>query len=282
MKNHRDYLDEALKRNERDVKPEGDTLEFYRAIYGYQASRFAAYRALGLDAGWIRPGEMPVVKGESIAFPDTDLSALVVGLGLLLDELSGFHRGMNFDRLRSAFAEGAAAVDSAARALLARDFASLAAQAGDSAIGVEEYIFILVNWLKPYFAALAEKHGPGVSQEDWMESRCPVCGFYPDVAKIVGAKDGRRFLHCALCEFEWHFKRIACPVCDNEDTEKLGYFAVDGEPAYRVDYCDECKGYIKIVLLGKFQEPDRCDLTVENILTTDIDAAAMRKGYARP
>jgi len=85
MKNHRDYLDEALKRNERDVKPEGDTLEFYRAIYGYQASRFAAYRALGLDAGWIRPGEMPVVKGESIAFPDTDLSALVVGLGLLLD-----------------------------------------------------------------------------------------------------------------------------------------------------------------------------------------------------
>lgn len=282
MKNHRDYLEEALKRNAREIKPADDTLQFYRAIYGYQSARFDVYRALNLDVGWIRPDEMPVVKGGSIAFPDTDVSALAEGLGLLLDELSGFHRGMNFDRLRSAFAGDAAAVNAAAGALLSRDFASLTAQAGDCAIGVEEYIFIVVNWLKPYFAALAEKHGHGLSQEDWMESRCPVCGFYSDMAKIVGAKDGRRFLHCALCEFEWHFKRIACPVCDNEDTEKLGYFAIDGEPAYRVDYCDECKGYIKTVLLGKFQEPDRCDLTVENILTTDIDAAAMKKGYARP
>ncbi len=282
MKNHRDYLDEALKRNAREIKPADEMLEFYRTIYGYQSGRFEVYRAFGFDAGWIRPGEMPVVKAESTAFPDRDVTSLVEGFGLLLDELSVFHRGMNFDPMRQAFAEGAAAVNAAARALLARDFASLAAQAGDFAIGVEEYIFILVNWLKPYFAALAEKHGPGVSQEDWMESRCPVCGFYSDMSKIVGAKDGRRFLHCALCEFEWHFKRIACPVCGNEDAEKLAFFAVDGEPAYRVDYCDECKGYIKTVLLGKFQEPDRCDLTVENILTTDIDAAAMEKGYARP
>lgn len=282
MLNHREYLDKALRRAARAEPLSGDSVEFFRSIYAYQAERLEAYAGLAFDGDRIRRGEMPVVNAEAFSIATGEYDLLREGIDALLSILSGHHRGMNFDRLRGSLSGGIDPMNRAARALLGRDFDALSAQSQACGLGVEEYIFILVNWLKPFFAALAEKYGADVRQDEWMEPRCPVCGFYPDMAKIVGAKDGRRFLHCALCEYEWHFKRIACPVCDNEDTEKLGYFAVEGETAYRVDYCDECRGYIKTVQLGKFSEPDNCDLTVENILTTDLDAAAMKKGYARP
>ena len=66
MKNHRDYLDEALKRNERDVKPEGDTLEFYRAIYGYRQPVRGVPRSGWTSAGFGR--EMPV-EGREYSVP---------------------------------------------------------------------------------------------------------------------------------------------------------------------------------------------------------------------
>ncbi len=282
MRDHRDYLDRALQNSGRDGLLKKDSVEFYRSIYAYQAERLDVYGRLALDAGWIRPAAMPIIDSESLTIAPEEYPPLSEGMGMLLDTLSEMHAGMNFDRLRESFSGGSAPMERAVRALLARDFETLSAQAGASGLGVEEYIFALVNWLKPFFMALAEKFGALVRQDEWMEAHCPVCGYYPDMARIVGAKDGRRFLHCALCEYEWHYKRIGCPVCGNENTEKLGYFAVEGETAYRVDYCDECRGYIKTVQLGKFHEPENCDLTVENILTVDLDSAAMKKGYARP
>lgn len=282
MLKHRDYLQEALKRGAGRGNSASGTLEFYSALYEHQAKRFEAYRSLPLEGAWVRPLEMPVVDGARLSFTEAEGAALFEGLNLLLDVLSSFHPGMNFDRVRAAFAEGAGAVERTARALLTRDFDAISAYAGDYQIGVEEYIFILVNWFKPYFAALAEKYGPKIGQDDWMEPRCPVCGFYSDMARIAGTGDGRRFLHCALCEYEWHFKRIACPICDNGDAEKLGYFTVADERAYRVDYCDECRGYIKTVLPERLRISGPCDLAVENILTVEIDAAAMGKGYSRP
>ncbi|HSV95682.1 MAG TPA: formate dehydrogenase accessory protein FdhE [Spirochaetota bacterium] len=259
-----------------------DSVEFFRFVYSYQAECIDAYTGIAFDGDWVRPGEMPIVNGDLFAIAQGEDTLLREGMGMLLSKISELHCGMDFDPLRDFFSVGTDPMNRAARALLTRDFGALSAQSQACSLGIEEYIFVLVNWLKPFFAALAEKFGAGVRQDEWMGPHCPVCGFYPDMAKIVGAKDGRRFLHCALCEYEWHFKRIACTVCDNEDTEKLGYFAGEGETAYRIDFCDECKGYIKTVQLGKFREPENCDLTVENILTPDLDAAAMKKGYARP
>ncbi|RPI94742.1 MAG: formate dehydrogenase accessory protein FdhE [Spirochaetales bacterium] len=282
MLNHREYLEKALQLATRAEHLSEDSAGFFRSVYIYQAERLEVYTALAFDGDWVRRDKMPIVDVEAFSIAAGEYAPLKEGMEALLSRLSGLHKGMKFDRIRELFSGGTDPMNRAARALLARDFDAMSAQSQACGLGVEEYIFVLVNWLKPFFAALAEKYGADIRQDEWMESRCPVCGFYPDMAKIVGAKDGRRFLHCALCEYEWHFKRIACPVCDNEDTEKLGYFAVEGETAYRVDFCDECKGYIKTIQLGKFQEPENCDLTVENILTTDLDAAAMKKGYARP
>ena len=50
--------------------------------------------------------------------------------------------------------------------------------------------------------------------------------------------------------------------------------------AYRVDLCDQCKGYIKTVDSRKLDyEPD---LSLEDIVTIHLDIHALKKGYKRP
>ena len=101
------------------------------------------------------------------------------------------------------------------------------------------------------------------------------------MAKIVDSLDGKRFLHWALCENEWPYERLSCTVCGNKDAQKLGYYITEEKTPYRIDYCDECKAYIKTIRLIKSDDPDKYDLYVENIITPYLDYLAIEKGYLR-
>ena len=87
---------------------------------------------------------------------------------------------------------------------------------------------------------------------------------------------GARMLHCGLCRMEWLFKRIGCPFCGNEAQDKLRFFSDEKVPAYRVDVCDECKGYLKAVDARVKKEP-LC-MFVENLATLHLDIVAEREG----
>lgn len=59
------------------------------------------------------------------------------------------------------------------------------------------------------------------------EALCPCCGSRPtaSLTRSAGDANGQRYLHCALCNTQWHLVRIKCAHCG--DTEKIAYQALD-------------------------------------------------------
>ena len=110
-------------------------------------------------------------------------------------------------------------------------------------------------------------------------SVCPVCGARPQVAVLRPEGDGgKRFLICSFCVTEWEFRRILCPICGEEDYQKLPRYSADDLAAVRVEACETCKYYLKSV-----------DMTVDGlavplvdeIATAPLDLWAAEQGYAK-
>jgi FdhE protein len=153
-------------------------------------------------------------------------------------------------------------------------------QEDEPPIDVEEDFFDLIELfleesLRPSLEVVAQKYTDRIARSGWSEGYCPICGKEPKIGQIRG-EDGR-FLFCNQCGFEWHYLRIKCPFCGNEEQQSLAYFTVEGDEQYRVDVCNECKRYIKIV---DFRESKRePNLDVEDIATLHLDILANEEGY---
>jgi FdhE protein len=137
-----------------------------------------------------------------------------------------------------------------------------------------EYIFEIP--LKTELERCASEFGEDEFVE-WQENVCPLCGARPGMAELTG-EEGRRRLSCSACFYTWSFKRMKCPSCGSEDTEKLSYFTA-GEGATRVDTCRACSRYIKTrdARKGDSDVP----LEVEDLLTIHLDLLASREGFER-
>ncbi|MBS0428484.1 MAG: formate dehydrogenase accessory protein FdhE [Proteobacteria bacterium] len=110
---------------------------------------------------------------------------------------------------------------------------------------------------------------------------CPVCGSAPvaSVLRIGGEAGGHRYLHCGVCETEWHMVRVKCSHC--ESTKGVRYQGVEGEGAdarsgakakdqvVLAETCSECHTYRKIANQEKdpYAEPLADDLAS---LTLDL------------
>jgi len=153
-------------------------------------------------------------------------------------------------------------------------------QEDEPPIDMEEDFFDLIELfleesLRPSLEVVAQKYTDRIARSGWSEGYCPICGKEPKIGQIRG-EDGR-FLFCNQCGFEWHYLRIKCPFCGNEEQQSLAYFTVEGDEQYRVDVCNECKRYIKIV---DFRESKRePNLDVEDIATLHLDILANEEGY---
>jgi FdhE protein len=131
--------------------------------------------------------------------------------------------------------------------------------------------------LRPELEIIAEKYGEIVEKSNWSEGYCPICGKEPKIGEIREEEEGRRYLFCNQCGYKWNFRRIKCPFCGNEEQHSLAYFAVEVEEHYRVDVCNKCRRYIKIVDLPKTAED--INLDVEDIATLHLDMLAYEEGY---
>jgi len=131
--------------------------------------------------------------------------------------------------------------------------------------------------LRPELERVAEKYAAAVEKAGWSEGYCPICGKEPKIGEIRASEDGRRYLFCNQCGFKWHYRRIKCPFCGNDEQHSLAYFAVEGEERHRVDVCNKCRRYIKIVELPKSSE--ELNLDVEDIATLHLDMIAYDEGY---
>ncbi|MCK9363582.1 MAG: formate dehydrogenase accessory protein FdhE [Syntrophales bacterium] len=147
--------------------------------------------------------------------------------------------------------------------------------------GEEDASFDLVELfieesLRPALEIVASAYGKTISKIGWQEGYCPVCGREPKIGEVRGEAENR-YLFCNQCGFEWQYEAIKCPFCGNEEQQTLAYFTIEGDEHYRVDVCNKCKRYIKMV---DFRHTNKkVDLDVEDIATLHLDMLANDEGY---
>lgn len=160
-------------------------------------------------------------------------------------------------------------LEKAAQALLSGDLAAVpSAQAAFIWAALSVYFSQLASQLQ--VAAVAE---PGDARH-----LCPVCASAP-VASIVrqGNEAGLRYLHCSLCESEWHMVRAKCSNC--EATRDIGYWSLqEAHQAVRGESCGDCGSYLKILSLDKDQQ---AEAVADDLASLALDAALEEQGFAR-
>lgn len=130
--------------------------------------------------------------------------------------------------------------------------------------------------LRPAMEKVVEKYGKIVAKADWNEGYCPICAKEPKIGELK-EEEGKRFLFCNQCGYEWHFRRIKCPFCGNDEQQTLAYFSIEGDDKYRVDVCNVCNRYIKMVDFRNSEE--EADMDIEDIATLHLDMLANDEGY---
>lgn len=133
--------------------------------------------------------------------------------------------------------------------------------------------------LSLYWAQMASLI-PGKAKAEYGEQRqfCPVCGSIPVAGVVhIGSQNALRYLHCNLCESEWHVVRVKCSNC--EQTRSLQYWSLDSEQAaIKAESCDECKTYLK--LLYQEKEP-KLEPVADDLASLVLDARMEQEGFAR-
>lgn len=147
--------------------------------------------------------------------------------------------------------------------------------------GSEEEPFELLDLfveecLRPYLEMVMEKYADRVRSLGWSEGYCPICGREPKIGEIKDDEENRH-LFCYQCGFQWPFEPIKCPFCGNEEQQSLAYFTVEDEEMYRVDVCNVCNRYIKMVDSRNLGV--EVNLDVEDIATLHLDLMAYEEGY---
>jgi FdhE protein len=121
-------------------------------------------------------------------------------------------------------------------------------------------------------------------------TRCPCCGSLPVVGMVRtdGAQKGYRYLHCSLCNSQWHTVRVKCAHCGS--TGGIGYHSLQAladtapparpgqRPAVEAETCDACRHYLK--LLHQQQAP-HLDPVADDLASLTLDLLVADAGYTR-
>lgn len=259
-----------------------EVYDFYSELYSSILRTYGELKSLELPLSAEDAADLPLVKSDRFSIAAGARTVLDKALVDLTGVIEKYNSGLSFQSFRELAAGEPLFVERIAMNVLSRNMDALNGIALECLVAPEELIFLAVNWLKPYFILVNEANVGVIDYEGWQELRCPVCGYLSDMSLFKESLEGKRFLHCSLCENEWIYKRVSCAVCGNVDAATLGYFALDESPNYRIDYCDKCRSYIKARRLSKAADDSEYDLTVENLLTAHLDGLLIEKGYSRP
>lgn len=91
-------------------------------------------------------------------------------------------------------------------------------------------------------------------------------------------RGGAREQYCGTCGALWPFERVRCGNCGTKNQGHLHYYNVDDDFAHRVQVCDECGGYQRVV----FQQEARggCVMEVEDVVMAKLDHVAHEQRFA--
>jgi FdhE protein len=106
--------------------------------------------------------------------------------------------------------------------------------------------FLTWRLLSRYLGPVVSDFGRWRQEERWLRHYCPICGSPPAMAQLIGVDPGSlRLLVCGCCGNRWRYRRTGCPFCRTDDDHRLAAIAVEGLGGLRIDYCEQCRGYLK-------------------------------------
>lgn len=119
------------------------------------------------------------------------------------------------------------------------------------------------------------------------ETRCPACSSLPaaSITRVGGGMHGQRYLHCSLCNTEWHMRQVKCTHCLKE--EHIRYKGLQSahenktpsaRPTAEAETCEDCKHYLKIIHM---ERDARVDPLADDLASLTLDLLVSQAGYIR-
>lgn len=183
--------------------------------------------------------------------------------------------------IRSALEEDRLDLEELLRNVSEGNYPSLAARAETQALDPPLLWTLAQSALKPTLRAWCGELVPLVNTAGaWEKACCFICGAPASLGELQGNEQAKH-LRCGQCGADWLFRRLQCIYCGNEDPFLLGILSPDGRREnVRVDVCDKCHGYLKVVTRFAPSSPE--ELAVEDLSTLFLDFLAQERGYRRP
>ncbi|CCP09023.1 formate dehydrogenase accessory protein fdhE [Erwinia amylovora MR1] len=182
----------------------------------------------------------------------------------LIAELKPEMTGQALSVLENLEKSSSAELEAMASALFANEFAKVNSDKAP-------FIWAALSICWAQMAALIP--GKARVQAGGQRQFCPVCASVP-VSGMVHM-DGVRYLHCNLCESEWHVTEARCSNC--EQTRDLHYWSLDSA-AIKAESCGDCGTWLKLL----HQEKDPAvDPVADDLASLILDARMEQEGFAR-
>lgn len=111
---------------------------------------------------------------------------------------------------------------------------------------------------------------------------CPVCGSAA-TASFVGESAGTagkgRMQYCGICGAQWPYERVRCGVCGSHHAGHLHYFNIEGDEAHRIQMCDDCGQYQRVVFQEDLDVP--VCMEVEDVVMARLDKIALDPRFSK-
>lgn len=236
------------------------------------------YLAAKLERG------VPAFAGEPIPLP---LPLLSPALASFCDALAEGGAGEAATHIRDQIVSGNMEAASLLGASLTRNQAAIRTGAVHRGLSPDLVWLIAELAVSPFVHALQQMifagavHPLDEALTRWSRGYCPACGSWPALAEVVfHSGGGHRTLRCSFCSSAWELPSYACIYCEHGGAEFVTAAPNAERKDRRVEACGACGGYLKTIdvpTLSPFPL-----LSISDIETTDLDAAAMEHGYQRP
>ncbi|HNR87604.1 MAG TPA: formate dehydrogenase accessory protein FdhE [Spirochaetota bacterium] len=280
MASRKQCFDEAVRAASEEFLTESFT-RTYSSIFDAQDEMRTALKGSGYAPTFSESGD-PIYSLPDLRAHDALALCVIDSLKRIAEIIRAQHPGIDFTPVIESTAFDREALSELVGSFASQSMNQIESLSARYRVGAEELVFLLTYAISPCYAFARQQYRGTIETQTLERYRCPFCGSLADMA-LLHQDAGTRYLHCSRCELIWQVKRVACAVCGNENIDDLGYFELDGrESDYRISYCDHCHGYIKTVLIPKFDDPLMRDVVIDNLMTANLDHAAIHRGYSRP
>lgn len=182
-------------------------------------------------------------------------------------------------RIRKSYTDGCLDLGEVLEFAACGNYEGVSEIAGKLQLDIELLYTLAQNALKPALHSCRREIVPLTTKQlHWDKDFCFICGSKATIGELQ-ENDQVKHLRCGQCGADWHFNRLQCLHCGNMDHATQQNLYVDGCDSRRIEACDVCNGYLKVISAFTPTPPEM--LAVEDLATLHLDFIAQQKGYMR-